>query len=350
METFAPPSPLPPTRWGPLLAQPTRPLAFELQDLHDWLRTEYRAPKRGTPLQPETARAAVRRVVFMAGHGLDWGRFLESPERARQEARRFIATRRPGFASRNYVQALNWVAAYAAGERGDARFELLRWPSPAKPRTQLKRYTPDEMERILAYRHPDGNELVEKRRRALVWMAWATGLRRGELGDLRVSDLDPARGAVYVRRPRKDGKRGFRVLPDDAWSPKRPLQAWLRVRPPADDWLWTTAGPGGARRIGPDALYNDDLWFMKRDLGLAFMDFRRFRHFHGKKLARAGLALHVIQEALGHANPNSTRVYIEELDEAEMAVAFTRAGVPGYRARDRTRKPDGDQSESAPPK
>lgn len=276
----------------------------------DWLLTEHRGG-----LAPATAASAVRRVHYLAEHGVNWTLFAHSPDEARLEGRRFLAAlalRGRRHAGRNYVQALNWVAAYLA--TNDLRYRELHWPSPKAPRTQLKKYSAEEMERILAYRHPDGNAVVEKRRRALVWMAWATGLRRGEIGDLRLRDLDAVRGCVWVGKPRKDGKRRLLPLPDDAWSPKRPLQAWLAVRPqPSDgeDWLWTTEhGPAGARRMSGDSLYNDDLWFMRRDLGLANMDFRRFRHYRGKTLSRAGLPLNVIQEALGHANPNLSLIHI----------------------------------------
>lgn len=311
--------------WGDLRASRRTP-AFQPDDFLAWLSVDYRGG-----LAPATVAAARRRLAWMEANGLVWSAFFATPDQARDEARRLLArVPQGGEARRNYTQTLNQLAAFRAQD--DRAFERVRWLFPKKKRTALAKYGDDEIARILAYRFP-GNEVVEKRRRALVWMAWATGLRRGELGDLRLSDLDAKRGTVRVGKPRKDGKRRELPLPDDAWSDVRPLQAWLKVRPvPTDgsDWLWTTTNGGAARRMNGDTLYNDDLWAMRRDLGVARLDFRRFRHYKGKTLAKRFVPLQIIQEALGHASPNSTRVYMEDLDADEMAEAFRRAGVPGY--------------------
>lgn len=278
-------------------------------------------------LRPETSKAQLRRVRRMARLGVAWDRFASSPEHARIEARRFLAilavSGRPE-APRNYVQTFNLVARYLGAK--DARFEGVRWEYPKKQRASLQRYTRDQLRILADYRHPSGAEVIEKRRRALLWLAWATGLRRGEIGDLRVSDLDPTRGTLKVRKPRKDGKRRQIPLPEDAWSPKRPLQAWLKVRPPSPDgvdWLWTS--PMG--RMSGDCLYNDDFWYISKEVGFR-VDFRRFRHNRGKALAKALVPLQVIQEALGHSSPNSTRIYMEELEPEEMAEAFRKAPRP----------------------
>jgi integrase len=327
---------------------------MDLDALRAWGLTDYKGGQ-----EIETVRGICRRVQAMERQGFDWGKFLASPQGAKEEARRFraeLAMRRKQkpYAEQLYVQALNWATQFHA-ER-DPSFEGLHWRAPERPRSQLKKYTEAEMACILAYRNPRGNLVVEKRRRALVWMAWATGLRRGELADLRVRDLRPARGTVLVSRPRKDGMRREIPLPADAWGPTTQLPTWLRARPvPSDDdWLWTTDTGGVPRRMGAAALYNDDLYHMRRDLGLRYMDFRRFRHYNGKKLAHAFVPLQIGQQFLGHANPKSTKVYYDELDPDQMADAFAKHGLEGFRSRTRSKgsrseKPaqDGEDQETA---
>jgi integrase len=311
---------------------------MDLDDFRAWGLADY-------GLRPETSKAQLRRVRRMAKLGVDWGRFATSPQIAREEARRYLAAlavQGGSEASRNYVQTFNLVARYL--EATDERFKGVHWDYPKKQRASLQRYTRDQLRALADYRHPQGVDVIEKRRRALLWVAWATGLRRGEIGDLRVSDLDPVRGTLKVRKPRKDGKRRLIPLPEDAWSPKRPLQAWLKVRPPAPDgdWLWTS--PMG--RMNGDCLYNDDFWYIAQEVGFP-VDFRRFRHNRGKALAKALVPLQVIQEALGHSSPNSTRVYMEELEPEEMAEAFRKHRVPGYAASNRSKRIKRSTSESA---
>lgn len=314
-------------------------VGLDIEDFRAWGLAEH-------GLKKATSEAQVRRFRRIAKLGTDWTRFASSPEAAREEGRRLlagIAVQEKREAARNYVQTLNLVARYL--EAKDPRFRGVEWPYPKKQRAALQRYTRDQLRALMDYRHPHGVEVIEKRRRALVWVAWATGLRRGEIGDLRVSDLDHKRGTLKVRKPRKDGKRRLIPLPEDAWSPKRPLTAWLAARPESPDgvdWLWTH--PGG--RMNGDCLYNDDLWYMGQELGFP-VDFRRFRHNRGKTLAKALVPLQVIQEALGHSSPNSTRIYMEELEPEEMAEAFRKHRVPGFAAANRAKRKRAQETSSA---
>ena len=103
------------------------------------------------------------------------------------------------------------------------------------PRNKGLRYAPDPptVEEIVsvmrtAGEHPDGIRL-----RAVIIIPWRAGLRISEALALAETDLDPARGAVLVRRG-KGGKR--REVGMDRW-------AWGQLKP----WLTIRAGlPVGA--------------------------------------------------------------------------------------------------------
>lgn len=285
-------------------------------------------------LAPSTVDETAKRLAYLERRGLDLGVFGGGVEGARGEGRRIlseIAVAGRGHAYRNACKALNLYAMFLASRdpafRDDKGKPVVRWDLPPSPRSQHKRFTDAEVQALLHYRQGSRTK-VSKRRRALLWICWATGLRRGEIADIRVSDLNQERGVLFVGKPRKEGKRREVPLPDDAWSPNRPLQAWLRIRPQETDSLWCGATPHD--------LGSQELRKIGREVGFR-VSFTRFRHYRGKTLGKSGVPIQVIQEAMGHATPNTTRIYVEELTAEEMADAFQRAGVPGFKSRDRTR-------------
>ncbi|MGO9961197.1 MAG: hypothetical protein ACLP50_35350, partial [Solirubrobacteraceae bacterium] len=75
------------------------------------------------------------------------------------------------------------------------------------PRNRGLRYPadPPPVEEIVAVIHAAGPDVYGDRLRAIVVVLWRAGLRVGEALALAETDLDPARGAVLVRR----GKGGI---------------------------------------------------------------------------------------------------------------------------------------------
>lgn len=301
---------------------------MDLVEFRAWCLVDYGGGKARA-----TVEATMKRVAYMQRHGLDVDAFASGPLAALEQGRAFLAGVDGKHAQRNYRKALNWLAAWRASL--DAAFRkpdggpLVWWKLPKHPRTQAQRFTDDQVASLLEY--TTAREFISKRRRALIWVCLATGLRRGEVADLAVADLDRATGTVAVRKPRKDGKKRVLPLPADAWSPKRPLQAYLSARASlgarvAGDALWVHQD---GSRMTDHELGSVELREVGQALGFA-VSFTRFRHWRGKTLARRDVPTHVIQEALGHATPNTTRIYIQELTPEEMADEFHRHGVPGF--------------------
>jgi integrase len=261
-----------------------------------------------------TVDETVRRLQRFERLGLEYAAIHAGQDQARAAIRPFLAnmaTSGKRHAYRNACKALN---LYCASLGYSLRFDL-----PPAPKSQHKRLTDEEVAALLAYRKGSRTR-VARRRRALIWLCWATGLRRGEIADLRASDFDASRGVLMVSSPRKEGKKREIPLPSIAWSPKGPLQAWL-----------SKVGDGGLWEGMTSQNVSNELHKISREVGFR-VSFTRFRHYRGKTLGKALVPIQVIQEAMGHSTPNTTRIYVQELTAGEMAAAFRKAGVPGFKS------------------
>jgi site-specific recombinase XerC len=84
---------------------------------------------------------------------------------------------------------------------------------------------PPSVEEIIAVTGTAGDDPDGLRLRGLIVVLWRAGLRISEALALSESDLDPAHGAVLVRRG-KGGKR--REVGMDRWGKRRDKPAWRR--------------------------------------------------------------------------------------------------------------------------
>jgi integrase/recombinase XerD len=166
--------------------------------------------------------------------------------------------------------------------------------------------SPHEVETILAV--PDVSDPLGVRDRAILETFYGTGVRRFELVNLDVNDVDRSRGVVLVRRG-KGGKA--RVAPLGAaalgWVVRyleecRPL---LEVN--ASEGALFLSGYGG--RFSPNYLGN----WVRRTIDAAGIgktgSCHLFRHACATHLLENGADLRMIQELLGHARLDTTQIY-----------------------------------------
>jgi integrase len=113
------------------------------------------------------------------------------------------------------------------------------------------------------------NTVMGKRNAAILAMLWS-GLRRGELSVLDVSDVDPIEGDITIRHTKMARFRKVTLMDDDMVLR---LQRWLRVRP--DD-----KGPalfvGTKGRLRPDGI-TDVFTRVKRAAGVSHVSPHSFR-------------------------------------------------------------------------
>jgi integrase/recombinase XerD len=196
---------------------------------------------------------------------------------------------------------------------------LAEMPPPRRERRLPRALSIEEVERLLA--QPEGEEPLSLRDRALLEVAYASGLRVSELCGLERRRLDlAARTLTVVGKRRKE-----RCLPFGR-AAERALRAWLERGRPLLVARASRAGGGTSRhdavfvnaRGGP--LGRMGFWkILRRHARAAGIGSRChphvLRHSFATHLLHGGADLRVVQELLGHASVATTAIYTH-LDRA----------------------------------
>jgi site-specific recombinase XerD len=178
--------------------------------------------------------------------------------------------------------------------------------------------TPHEIEALIktcSNRAPTGI-----RNRAMIALAWRTGLRIGEVLALRPKDLDLRAGTVIVQHGKGDKRR---VVGMDAGTAAL-LNRWLEIRKKRDingrSPVFCTLNGGPL-----DQSYIRHL--LPRLGRKASIDKRvhchGFRHSHAFELEREGATVSQIRDLLGHSSLAVTDRYLRRIGASE-AIEFSR--------------------------
>ncbi len=238
------------------------------------------------------------------------------------DLRRFLATLHGrGLSGRSLGRLLS-------GWRAFFRFALDRDPSfkdnpcggvkPPKSQRRLpSALSPDEAVQLVAI---EGDDALTLRDRALLELAYSSGLRVAELSGMDLSMLDLTSGEVRVWG--KGSKE--RIVPVGAPA-RAALQAWiarrasLTVRDAQALFLSRTG-----RRLAPRAIQQRlAAWAIKRGL-TRHVHPHMLRHSFASHLLQSSGDLRAVQELLGHASIASTQVYTH-LDFQYLAKAYDAA-------------------------
>lgn len=171
--------------------------------------------------------------------------------------------------------------------------------------------TPDELQALLAQ---CSKGTTGERNQALIVIGWRAGLRITEALSLTLGNLDQREQTVRILHGKGDKARTV-GLDRQAWAV---VDRWLAAR--------TAAGIGPTAPLfctlkggRVDARYVREL--MPRLAAAAGITkrvhFHGLRHTHAFELAGEGLAIHVIQQQLGHSNAAITSRYLAHLNPAE---------------------------------
>lgn len=166
--------------------------------------------------------------------------------------------------------------------------------------------TAAEAERVL--RQPDTRRTSGLRDKAILEVLYSTGLRRMEIANLHVADIDNERGLVFVNQ----GKWG-----KDRWVPisdraMRWVQRYLmEVRP-----ISVTTPDDGTLFLTRNGVPFNQCWLSttisthvkKARLG-KFGSCHLFRHTMATLMLENGADIRYIQAMLGHADLKSTQIY-----------------------------------------
>ncbi len=167
--------------------------------------------------------------------------------------------------------------------------------------------------------------------RTILMTLYATGLRRAELAQLKISDIDSERMVIHVQggKGRKDR--------DVMLSPKlldTLRQHWRGLRRRPKTWLF----PGNRWHTGERPISGKVVWHACRQAatraGLGDeIHPHTLRHCFATHLLEAGADLRTIQILLGHRDLEETTIY---LHLSSLHLSATASPVDGLRLTDRT--------------
>lgn len=181
---------------------------------------------------------------------------------------------------------------YSITGNGNVSFQVLE--RPKRSRALPKVFSKDEVRRIL-------NATRNNKHKLLLWMIYSCGLRRSEVTNIMLTDLDRDRGILHIR----EGKgRVDRVVPVSE-------KVWEKIDEYVDGFgplKYLFEGQGGGRysvesvyRVFKQALWKAGI---RKDVGV-----HSLRHSYATHLHESGLDIRYIQELLGHRSTRTTEIY-----------------------------------------
>ncbi len=177
---------------------------------------------------------------------------------------------------------------------GRSHIDLQLFERPRKSRALPKVFSKEEVKRIL-------NATRNTKHKLLLWIIYSCGLRRSEVTNIRLADLDRDRSVLHI----KEGKgRVDRIVPVSG-------KVWDKLDEYIDGFhpgKYLFEGQAGGRysvesvyRVFKQALQKAGI---KKDVGV-----HSLRHSYATHLHESGLDIRYIQELLGHRSTRTTEIY-----------------------------------------
>ncbi len=257
------------------------------------------------------AKSALKQLVdFLATIPVDTvARFdRDALMRYREELAWRLTAKGVPLAVRSQLELLGHVAAFC--RFGVAQGWWLADPSEGIPRpkkpARLPRsiLDPGEVTQLLAL--PDTQTLSGFRDRTMLEVLYSTGLRREELANLRLDDVDVDGGYVFVR----EGKGGKdRVVPLGASVCDRVRSYLVDIRPcwpgvGTDPHLFLNRWGRGMTPNAVGAMVHKYAAKLAKPVGT-----HTLRHACATHMLRNGAPVRQLQEMLGHASLETTQLY-----------------------------------------
>jgi integrase/recombinase XerD len=177
---------------------------------------------------------------------------------------------------------------------GRSHIDLQLIERPKKSRALPKVFSKEEVKRIL-------NATRNTKHKLLLWIIYSCGLRRSEVTNIRLNDLDRDRGILHIR----EGKgRVDRIVPVSQ-------KVWEKLDEYVDGFhpgKYLFEGQTGGRysvesvsRVFKEALKKAGI---NKEVGV-----HSLRHSYATHLHESGLDIRYIQELLGHRSTRTTEIY-----------------------------------------
>ena len=197
-----------------------------------------------------------------------------------------------------YVEAVRFLFVHVLKRR----WTMADLPYPKRPHTLPLVLSHQEVSQLI-------NAAATPRDRVILMALYATGMRRAELAQLKIADIDTQRMVIHIR-----GAKG-RKDRDVMLSPKllealRQYWRGLKVKPTV--WLF----PGGREHTNIEHPINDKVVWQacERAAHRAGIDKpihpHTLRHSFATHLLEAGTDIRTIQILLGHSDLKATTIYL----------------------------------------
>jgi integrase/recombinase XerD len=177
---------------------------------------------------------------------------------------------------------------------GEKRVDLESFDRPRRRRALPKVLSKDEIMKIFSVTRNNKHKLI-------LWLIYSCGLRRSEVINIRLTDLDTGRNILHIR----EGKGNVdRVVPI-------PQKVWEKIRTYINGYKPVTylfEGQTGGK-YSVESVYSVFKKSLRRagikkDVGV-----HSLRHSYATHLHEGGLDIRYIQELLGHKSTRTTEIY-----------------------------------------
>jgi site-specific recombinase XerD len=172
--------------------------------------------------------------------------------------------------------------------------------------------------------------------RALLMLAYGSGLRLSEITNLKVSDIDSTQMRLFVRKGKGDRDR-FALLPESTLDALR--EYWKEQRP--KDWLFVSPKKGG-KYVGK-TVQDAFKAALKKSGVQKHGTIHTLRHCFATHLLEAGADIYTIKKLLGHVRIDTTVWYSQLADSDVLKTKSPIDSLPKKRGR----KPKGEAGTEA---
>lgn len=211
---------------------------------------------------------------------------------------------------------LYWFGAEYAPDAWKNPIQDKRIVTPKRGEEPMEPVSLEEFHQLLAA--CKGGRLVDERDRAMLLVLLDTGVRKQELVDLRVGDVDLRTGEIAVKRGK--GRTPRTVIFGAAT--KKALRSYAKQLPSqvADAPLWVTRSGGKLTAQGA----REALRRRAVRAGLEEIGFHRFRYAFAVNYLRNGGDLATLRRLLGHKSLKVMERYLKLLTD-DLKIAHGRA-------------------------
>jgi len=184
---------------------------------------------------------------------------------------------------------------------------------PRKIRKRTRPISIDHMRQLITAARCSESDIAYRDTAIMILLA-TTGMRRQEIVNLSLTDIDFDQALIYLAG-KGEHERKVVLVPLAA----RALRAWLAIRPdtrhPAVFVSLHDSKKGKTHALRPDAI-NDRLIHWRDVVGLPRVSVspHKWRHAFASHIARGG-NIFALQELLGHTDIATTQIYIHTPDE-----------------------------------